>query len=301
MRSAATDSLHLACTMGRILLRRRNHDRCNFDHGNPFLTVDPDPPSGRWREIDDSAFNIRTSVADGDPRGAPVLEIGYQGFCSERQRLACSIVAVRAHWRAVRHGSAGKLVGVKRCFADARAAAAIQFGRKRGPLLGCLRKSGFDVVHSRAQTEAKDQNQINPAPVSLAPRASWRTSPRQLARLNMFHAQPNLLVGSFLSIHLAGLVPVGTAALLTAAAVALTLILLPGLSALATLILLPRLSALGALILLPRLSALGALILLAGTFLAALVLLPSALALTLVILIGRHVDIPPMIELAMAR
>ncbi|HEY4971676.1 MAG TPA: hypothetical protein VII35_17400 [Steroidobacteraceae bacterium] len=98
--------------------------------------------------------------------------------------------------------------------------------------------------------------------------------------MNMFHGQPNLLVGSFLSIHIAGLVPVGSAALLTAAAVALTLILLPGL---------------------PGLSALPALILLAGTFLAALVLLSSALALILVILIGRHVDTPPMIELTMAR
>ena len=124
--------------------------------------------------------------------------------------------------------------------------------------------------------------------MTLAPPASWRISPRQLARLNILHGQPNLLVGSFLSIHIAGLVPVGSAALLTAAAVALTLILLPGLSALPTLVLLPRLSTL------------AALILLAGTFLAALVLLSSALALTLVILMGRHVDTPPVIELAMA-
>jgi hypothetical protein len=105
----------------------------------------------------------------------------------------------------------------------------------------------------------------------------------------MLHGQPNLLVGSFLSIHIAGLVPVGSPALLTATAFALPLILLPGLSALPTLVLLPRLSAL------------SALILLAGTFLAALVLLSSALALTLVILMGRHVDTPPMVELAMAR
>jgi hypothetical protein len=116
--------------------------------------------------------------------------------------------------------------------------------------------------------------------VAPAPPASWRTSLRQLARLNLLHGQPNLLVGSFLSIHIAGLVPVGSAALLTATAVALTLILLSGLSGL---------------------SALPALILLAGTFLAALVLLSSALALTLVILMGRHVDTPPMVELAMAR
>jgi hypothetical protein len=125
--------------------------------------------------------------------------------------------------------------------------------------------------------------------VTLAPPASWRISPRQLARLNILHGQPNLLVGSFLSIHIAGLVPVGSAALLTAAAVALTLILLPGLSALP------------ALILLPRLSALPALVLLAGTFLAALVLLSSALALTLVILMGRHVNTPPVIDVAVAR
>ncbi|HSY95468.1 MAG TPA: hypothetical protein VK793_07605 [Steroidobacteraceae bacterium] len=107
--------------------------------------------------------------------------------------------------------------------------------------------------------------------------------------MNILHGQPNLLVGSFLSIHIAGLVPVGSAALLTAAAVALTLILLPGLSALP------------ALILLPRLSALPALVLLAGTFLAALVLLSSALALTLVILMGRHVNTPPVIDVAVAR
>jgi hypothetical protein len=125
--------------------------------------------------------------------------------------------------------------------------------------------------------------------VTLAPPASWRISPRQLARLNILHGQPNLLVGSFLSIHIAGLVPVGSAALLTAAAVALTLILLPGLSALPTLILLPGLSAL------------PTLILLAGTFLAALVLLSSALALTLVILMGRHVNTPPVIDVAVAR
>jgi hypothetical protein len=140
--------------------------------------------------------------------------------------------------------------------------------------------------------------------VTLAPPASWRISPRQLARLNILHGQPNLLVGSFLSIHIAGLVPVGSAALLTAAAVALTLILLPGLSALPTLILLPGLSALPALILLPwlpGLSALPTLILLAGTFLAALVLLSSALALTLVILMGRHVNTPPVIDVAVAR
>jgi hypothetical protein len=105
----------------------------------------------------------------------------------------------------------------------------------------------------------------------------------------MLHGQPNLLVGSFLSIHIAGLVRVGSAALLPAAAIALTLILLPGLSALP------------ALILLPRLSALPALVLLARTLLAALVLLSSALALTLVIFRGRHGDIPPMIELAMPR
>jgi hypothetical protein len=111
----------------------------------------------------------------------------------------------------------------------------------------------------------------------------------------MLHGQPNLLVGSFLSIHIAGLVPVGSAALLAATAFALTLILLSGLSGLS------GLSALSTLVLLPRLSALPALILLAGTFFTALVLLPSALALTLVIIVGRHVDTPPMIELAMAR
>jgi hypothetical protein len=156
-------------------------------------------------------------------------------------------------------------------------------------LLGRLRKSGSGLVHSRAQTEGKDENQINPAPVARALPASWRTSPRQLARLNMLHGRANLLVGSFLSIHIGGLVAVGSATLLTAAAVALTLILLPGLSALS------------ALILLRRLSALPALVLLAGTLLAALVLLSSALARTLVVIMGRHVDTPPMIELAMAR